>query len=115
MEANMCSNELASRTPVRHTLRVTRTRVRWSRITALLTSVFILISLGGRALGGSSPETAGERTRPRILVRAGQTLWSIARARIGAEGDPRPYIEEVRDLNGLATSKLRVGQTLFLP
>src|SRR5688572_2334081 len=112
MEANMCSNALASRTSVRHTRIVTRTRVRWDRVLVLVTSAFVLISLGGRALGGSS-EPAGERTRPRIVVESGQTLWSIAKAQIGPEEDPRPYIDQILDLNDLPTSSLQPGQVLY--
>ena len=114
MEANMCSNELEPRTPVRHTRIVTRTRVRWDRVAALSAVVLLVLSLGGRALGGS-PEPGEERTRPHILVEPGETLWSIARARIGSEGDPRPYIQEIRELNGMATSELSAGEVLSLP
>ena len=114
MEANMCSDALASRTPVRHTLIVTRTRVRWARVLALLATTLLVLGLAGRALGGSSrPDEAPPR--PHVLVEPGDTLWSIARARVGLEGDPRPYILELRELNGLETSELHAGQRLALP
>jgi hypothetical protein len=74
----------------------------------------LVLGLGGRALGGSS-EPGEQRTRPHILVEPGQTLWSIAKARIGPEADPRPYIQQIREVNGLATSELAVGQRLLLP
>jgi hypothetical protein len=77
-------------------------------------AVLIVLSLGGRALGGSS-HPGEERTRPQIIVEPGQTLWSIAKARMGPEGDPRPYIEEIRELNGMDTSELRIGRRLALP
>jgi hypothetical protein len=83
-------------------------------VAALLTSAFLVLGLGGRALGGAS-EPAGERTRPRILIEPGQTLWSIAKGVVGPEADPRPYIQQIRELNGLATSELQVGQRLALP
>jgi hypothetical protein len=73
-----------------------------------------VLSLGGRALGGSAGP-GEERTRPHILVEPGQTLWSIARARLGPEADPRPYIDQVRELNGLPTSAIAAGQRLALP
>jgi LysM domain-containing protein len=82
-------------------------------VAALSAVVLIVLSLGGRALGGSEP--GEERTRPHILVEPGVTLWSIARDRIGPEEDPRPYIQEIRELNGMATSELEVGMTLMLP
>ena len=116
MEANMCSNVLASRTSVRHTATVTRTRVRWDRVFALVATSFVVLSLGGRALGGSSSETAGERTRPRnVTVQAGQTLWQIARSEVGAEGDPRPLISAIQEASGLTSSELQPGQVLQIP
>lgn len=81
---------------------------------ALLAALLLVLGLGGSALGGSS-QPGEERTRPHILVEPGLTLWSVARARIGPEEDPRPYIEQIRELNGLATSELEVGQRLVLP
>jgi nucleoid-associated protein YgaU len=74
-----------------------------------------VILMAGRAAGG--PPGAIERPAPadRYVVRSGETLWEIARARVGAEGDPRPLIEEIRRLSGLGTSSLRVGQVLVLP
>lgn len=81
---------------------------------ALLASLAIVLGLGGRALGGSL-EPVEERTRPQVLMEEGTTLWAIARARVGPEGDPRPYIQEILELNGLASSELGVGQRLALP
>jgi hypothetical protein len=67
----------------------------------------------GRALGGTEPAPAASRTV--YVVRQGDTLWELARARVGPEGDPRPMVEAIRELNGLATSALLEGQTLRLP
>lgn len=79
----------------------------------LATTLFVL-GLAGRALGGSSrPDEAP--TRPHVLIAPGETLWSIARARLGDEADPRPYIQDTRELNALQTSELEVGQRLLLP
>jgi hypothetical protein len=83
-------------------------------VASLVAAAALVLGLGGRALGGSS-EPGEQRTRPHILVEPGQTLWSIAKARIGPESDPRPYIQEIREVNGLATSELAVGQRLLLP
>jgi LysM repeat protein len=48
-------------------------------------------------------------------VRAGDTLWTIASGRLGSEADPRPLVEDIRDLNGLTRSVLVPGQILRLP
>lgn len=93
---------------------MTRTRVRWTRVTALLATTLLVLSLTGRALGGSSRPDE-EVSRPHVLVEPGQTLWSIARARLGPEADPRPFIQKIRDLNGLQSPLLVAGQRLALP
>lgn len=49
----------------------------------------------------------------RYVVRPGDTLWSIATHHVG--GDPREAVWEIREVNGLTTSSIRVGQTLVLP
>ena len=82
---------------------------------ALIASLSLVVGLGGRALGGSAAELGEERTRPQVQVEPGMTLWELARDRVGPDGDPRPYIEQIRELNGLATSELRVGDLLVLP
>jgi hypothetical protein len=80
----------------------------------LLATTLLVLSLAGRALGGSSQPTE-DAPRPHVLIQPGETLWSIARDRIGPEGDPRPYIQEIRELNGMARSELVLGQRLVLP
>jgi hypothetical protein len=80
----------------------------------LLATTLLVLGLAGRALGGSSRPDEGS-PRPHVLVEPGETLWSIARARIGPEGDPRPFILEIRELNGLRSSALVAGQRLVLP
>lgn len=110
----MCSDALASRTSVRHTAIVTRTRVRWARVLALLATTLLVLGLAGRALGGSSRPDE-DLPRPHVLIETGDTLWSIARARVGPEADPRPYIQRILELNNLPTASLEQGQLLLLP
>jgi nucleoid-associated protein YgaU len=66
---------------------------------------------GGRALGGSDSLPEAERHR----VKAGDTLWAIARREVGPHADPRPLIADIREANGLITSALHPGQVLALP
>ena len=50
------------------------------------------------------------------VVRDGDTLWELARARVGPEGDPRPLVRDIREANGLApSSPLLPGSVLTLP
>jgi hypothetical protein len=83
-------------------------------VAALLATTLLVLGLAGRALGGSSQPDEGA-PRPHVLIEPGDTLWSIARARVGPEEDPRPLIQEIRALNGMETSELAAGQRLELP
>jgi nucleoid-associated protein YgaU len=72
----------------------------------------------GRAALGSGPERPTEPAArvERHVVRPGETLWEIARDAVGAEGDPRPLIERIREANGLApTDVLLPGVSLVVP
>lgn len=50
-----------------------------------------------------------------IIVKPGDTLWSIAAARIPKGEDVRVYIHKLKQENGLASSSLQAGQILRLP
>lgn len=70
----------------------------------------------GRAL--PARPGAGDRVQPvattRYVVRAGDTLWDIARA-MAPDADPRGVVQELIGANRLRTPGLRPGQTLVLP
>jgi LysM repeat protein len=51
---------------------------------------------------------------PTVVVRSGDTLWSIA-ARYAPGGDPFATIDEIRRLNGLTGYTIPVGVRLTLP
>jgi Tfp pilus assembly protein FimV len=48
-------------------------------------------------------------------VHAGDTLWSIASDATDPGGDVRSLVSEIRDLNGLSTSAITVGDVLLVP
>lgn len=48
------------------------------------------------------------------VVERGDTLWDIA-SRIAPGSDPRPIVDEIKQLNGIGDSRLSVGQRLQLP
>jgi nucleoid-associated protein YgaU len=73
------------------------------------------VMVAGRAAGGPPGSAPAPTAAERHVVRSGETLWEIARARVGEAGDPRPLIEEIRDLSGLDSSSLRPGQVLLVP
>lgn len=57
--------------------------------------------------------SSGAGTEIRHVVRAGETLWSIAQTR--DPGDPRAAIWEIRQRNGLESGALAPGTLLYLP
>lgn len=64
-------------------------------------------------LGGSSGDLrlAGQS---RVVVRSGDTLWSIAASVAGAE-DVRVVVDRIQQLNHLQGAAVRPGQVLLLP
>ncbi|HJV05657.1 MAG TPA: LysM peptidoglycan-binding domain-containing protein [Actinomycetota bacterium] len=91
-----------------------RTRVRRGRAAVLVGLVAVAL-LGGRAVGGVPGPSSESAPVERYLVRPGDTLWEIARVRLGPEADPRPFVDRIRELSGLETSVLRAGEVLLVP
>ncbi|NMB45130.1 MAG: LysM peptidoglycan-binding domain-containing protein [Firmicutes bacterium] len=79
----------------------------------------ILVALGALLLAGSIFVGVVSYSRPKpsyatIVVRQGDTLWTIARkAKPGA--DPRRTVYQIRQLNELESVNIRPGQTLLIP
>ncbi len=63
------------------------------------------------AFDGSPPTARSVRT---VVVRPGDTLWSIAR-RVAPGQDPRGVVDAIADANGVEAGSLVPGQTLVLP
>lgn len=96
------------RTPVRLTPR--------GRALALGLGVLVLLLLISLGRAGSQAATAtgtGPQLRP-TTVQPGETLWSVAQ-RIAPGRDPREMVAQIRRVNHLPSSGLRVGQQLMLP
>jgi nucleoid-associated protein YgaU len=81
-------------------------------VVALASGVALGSWLGPLVTGdGGGLRLAGEST---VVVRVGDTLWSIA-SRVDGHGDVRAVVDEIQALNGLRGADLVPGQTLLLP
>ena len=81
----------------------------------LLALLLVLAGFVGVLVAASTGEAAapaGPATT--VVVRPGDTLWSIA-ARYAPSGDAFATIEEIRRLNGLEGYTVFAGETLVLP
>ncbi|HEV3474659.1 MAG TPA: LysM peptidoglycan-binding domain-containing protein [Actinomycetota bacterium] len=124
MEANTCSSESFLARPQTRLARPqtrlarpqtrtrpqARSRIRWDRVALVIA---LLTGMAG-AVGRAAADAPGDRAE-RYVVRPGDTLWDIARARVGLEGDPRPLIADIREANQLGTAVLPAGRVLVLP
>jgi len=70
----------------------------------------VVLPFGARAVAaeGKGPAVAGS-----YVVRAGDTLWSIAAHLAGPGADPRPVVDQLEQANRGAT--VFPGETLRLP
>lgn len=98
-------------------LRLT-SRGRLLLLLALVGVLFAAFSFGRANTGAAQAATATETSRvlplEQTVVQPGESLWTVAR-RIAPDNDPRTVIAQIRKLNDMTTSQLRVGQQLLLP
>jgi nucleoid-associated protein YgaU len=97
------------RTPVRLT-------ARGRRLVAALGLAFGVgaAALVGSALPGSSASTLHLAGQSSVVVRAGDTVWSIATS-VAGDRDVRVVVDRIQALNGLHGSAITPGQVLRLP
>jgi LysM repeat protein len=82
----------------------------------LVLAVGLLLAAISVGRAGSQAATATE-TGPSLqqtTVQQGETLWAVAQ-RIAPDNDPREVVAQIRRINHLESSSLRVGQQLLLP
>jgi nucleoid-associated protein YgaU len=93
---------------------MTRTPVRTGRALTVVVALAASALLAGRAAGSADAPRLPVGTT-RHVVAPGDTLWEIARARVGAAGDPRPLVAAIEDLNGLQGGAVRAGELILVP
>ena len=97
-------------------LRLTRRgRVVIAVAAAILMAAVSLLAAGAvQATSRSAPPRVAEQALARVVVRPGQSLWSVAeRADPGA--DTRQVIQQIVELNGLTGDAVVAGQWLWVP
>jgi hypothetical protein len=79
-------------------------------------AALLWLAIGGQAEASSHLPRSGSPDRGmfRVVVRPGQTLWSIA-VHADPSADPRVIIGEIVSDNELANTGIQVGQTLWVP
>ena len=78
----------------------------FARIVVIVALLTLAVAWGARRSDGAGREQV-------YVVRAGDTLWSIAAAHYA--GDPRAAVWRLEDRNRLAGPLVRPGQRLRLP
>jgi nucleoid-associated protein YgaU len=95
--------------------RMSRTRVRRRRITLTGACVLVTAIMAGPVAGAVGGPGVAPVARHTYVVRAGDSLWSIA-TRMAPGQDPRPWVVRLREANPAAdAAALTPGQTLMLP
>lgn len=67
------------------------------------------------ALAASSDDKLAETELAQVIVMSGDTLWEIAVEHKPANQDTRIYVEKLKQINGLGTSRIQAGDVLLLP
>ena len=85
--------------------------------TAVLIVGAVSMALAGvaQATGHSAATAAHARQGvTKVLVRPGQTLWSLAE-QYAPDADTRLVIQEILQLNSMSTDQVQPGQVLWVP
>ena len=112
MRAAALPGNPAASTPLRLTR---RGRVVIAITAALLVTVLMLIATGAaQATNQSVPPRVAERDLTQVVVRPGQSLWSVAE-NADPDADTRVVVQQIVELNGLTADVVFAGQRLWVP
>jgi LysM domain len=97
-------------------LRLTRRgRVVAAAVAALLVTVVSLLAAGAaQATNHALPPGAARQNLVRVLVRPGQSLWSVAES-MDPDQDTRAVVQQIVDINALSGDVVFAGQQLWVP
>lgn len=94
---------------------VSRTSVRRLAVLGSLTAALTVGVLSVAAGAGSADGHQSGPASRAYVIRAGDTVWSIAERIVGPEGDPRPVVDAILSSNGVPAGSLVPGQVLLIP
>ena len=92
-----------------------RTPVRWRSVLAFLGVACATVYVLGGRVGAAGGEPSGQAGQHVYVVQPGDTVWGIAQRSVGSAGDPRPLVDELIRINGLAHRLLVPGDRVVLP
>jgi hypothetical protein len=97
-------------------LRLTRRgRVVIAVASAILVAAVSLIAAGAvQATSHSLPARVAQQNLSRVVVRPGQSLWSVAES-ADPHADTRVVVQQIIELNGLTGDAVVAGQQLWVP
>jgi LysM repeat protein len=75
--------------------------------------VLLLLLLGSLVVAIAARQSSGAGHQQTVIVRPGDTLWSIASAHYA--GDPREGVWKIQHRNHLAGDTIEPGERLVLP
>lgn len=81
---------------------------------AVIGLVIAMAAAGGAQAASPGGIGVGHQGMHEIVVRSGQTLWSIASA-AEPTADPRLVVQQIMAANGMSTSDVAAGQLLWVP
>jgi hypothetical protein len=107
---------------VRATPRVRLTRrgrrVLWAFATLLvlaaLSPILLTLAAGAQAANHGLPAAAVQDTMRQVVVRPGQSLWSIA-LQAEPRADPRVVVQHIIQFNALSSDVVVPGESLWVP
>lgn len=88
-------------------------------VIAIVVMAAIAMTVGLAAAGGAQAANHGQpraayQGMHQVVVRSGQTLWSIASA-AEPQADPRDVVQEIMTVNALTSTDISPGQVLWVP
>ena len=97
-------------------LRLTRRgRIVVAVTAALLVTIISLLAAGvAQATNHASSPRAARQNLVQVVVRPGQTLWSVAES-ADPDQDTRVVVRQIVDLNSLSGPTVQAGQQLWVP